>query len=148
MAQRYYSYTQGNGPWHILGKRPQGDVNSRRREACAREVVFGPTLGRRGFEMRDRDLMDSFGPYPEADHSVYSDRMFQWDSEKFVTAKKEACGNKPFYHCSEEELGHFLSLYNGTPQEFVALWQGNNASNGFEYWIFFYNDPITEQDFA
>lgn len=146
MARRYYSYTQGNGPWHILGLRADVDDDDLIENERAMRRTHGQAWGRGGF--RDPDLMNEFGPYPPSDHSVYSDRMCQQDREKYEAARERACGGKPFYHCTQEELSQFLTLYYGKPQEFVALWQGNNASNGFEYWVFFFDDPITEEDFA
>jgi len=68
----------------------------------------------------------------------YSDRLWQWDPDKFEAASKPFA--KRFDEFTPADCSKFLSDYFGTPKECVALAEGCNVSNGYPYWIFWYRD--------
>lgn len=76
---------------------------------------------------------------PTCDGSVYSDRLHQWDHEKYVAcAEKHLTGQ--WHTNTPSQLGAFLSEYMGKSVQAVTLWQYNNASSGFPVWLVFYRD--------
>lgn len=72
-----------------------------------------------------------------ADDAVYSDRLYEWDYEKHVTAWKVV--GKRFDQMSRAELSKYLSAYFDKPIQAMAMAEGCNVSNGYPYWIFWYN---------
>lgn len=75
------------------------------------------------------------------DEAVYSDRMMQWDYNKFNDCAKEVWNDhrQLFDSASPEELEKFLQLYFGSGFiELTAILKGCNQSNGYPYWIFYY----------
>ena len=82
------------------------------------------------------------GDFENTDSRVYSDRLWQWDSEKFNTCCIEVWGNKGQYFdnrsCSEIE--RFLSLYFNKEVELTGIEEGCNVSSGFPFWVFYYRE--------
>lgn len=74
--------------------------------------------------------------------TVYSDRLYQWDSEKYAKCSLEVWGNvgQWFNNRKPEEIGKFLSLYMDTKIKLTAIVEGCNVSNGYPYWAFYYEE--------
>lgn len=76
-------------------------------------------------------------------HCSYSDRMYQWDSEKYYSLKKKFVpSTKGDYWdtAKANEVEKFLREYFDKPKlKFIALEQACNVSNGFPLWIFHYS---------
>lgn len=72
--------------------------------------------------------------------AVYSDRLYQWDSEKYNRCCQEVFANKgqQFYQREPKEIEKFLSMYFEERIKLTAVMQGCNQSSGFPYWIFLY----------
>lgn len=79
-------------------------------------------------------------------HVVYSDRLWQWDSDKYDRCCDEVWGNKGQYFDNRkpDEIERFLSLYFGEKIKLTAIMQGCNVSNGYPYWIFYYENESEE----
>jgi len=136
--RRYYSYREGNGPWHIFGERKQ--PKSRDRGRATQRFLDGRDSFQAFMLPGGHDLIgDTRAEMPECDGSAYSDRMWQWDHEKMQRCTAEHIGG-PFYRATEEQMSAFLSAYFDKPLKFVALWQGNNAASGYEYYLFFWRE--------
>jgi len=71
----------------------------------------------------------------------YSDRLLQWDRQKFEECCLKVFGNKgqSFDNRTPEAIEKFLCLYYKEPIYLTTIVQGCNASSGYPYWIFFYN---------
>lgn len=72
-------------------------------------------------------------------HTVCSDRMYQWDYKKYNKCCREVWGNEGQYfdNRSREDIERFLQLYFGHDLKLVAIAQACNASNGYPYWTFY-----------
>ena len=73
----------------------------------------------------------------EPDESFYSDRLWQWNPEKFDSAMK-ASGHfgQMFYH-SLTDIEKFLQEYFDCPTlVLVSVEEIKNVSTGFPYWWF------------
>lgn len=73
--------------------------------------------------------------------SVYSDRMMQWDWDKFHDSCQEVFGDKgQLFNVpdrSPELIEKFLQLYFDEPElQLIAVEEGCNVSNGYPYWVF------------
>lgn len=91
----------------------------------------------------------SYDPYvvyknkQEYEHSVYSDRLFQWDSQKHDSLCKKHFGNQSSYwnNRSNDKIEAFLRDYFDKPNiKLVGVMQGCNVSSGYPYWIFMYDE--------
>lgn len=73
---------------------------------------------------------------------IYSDRLRQWDSEKYTKCSLEVWGNVGHYFDGREpeEIEKFLSLYMNNDIKLTGIEEGCNVSNGYPYWIFYYED--------
>lgn len=70
----------------------------------------------------------------------YSDRLFQWNSDRYNECCEQVWGNKgQYFDCrTPEEIQKFLQLYYGDDN--LVLYQiveGCNQGNGYPYWIFY-----------
>lgn len=76
----------------------------------------------------------------EKSHSLYSDRMWQWNYEKFDKCCEMVFGNsgQMFYDRTPEDINSFINLYLGKEVRLTAILQGCNVSTGFPYWVFVY----------
>lgn len=74
--------------------------------------------------------------------AVYSDRLYQWDWEKYNRCCQEVFGNQGqmFYQRKPKEIERFLSMYFDKEIKLTAVMQGCNQSSGFPYWIFLYEE--------
>lgn len=80
------------------------------------------------------------GEYEKSDEAVYSDRLFQWDSEKYEKCLKEAeemIGQKLKFD-DKNGAETFLSLYFGYKVILTAIMRGCNHYDGNRFYIFFY----------
>ena len=75
---------------------------------------------------------------------VYSDRLWQWDCNKYDECCQKVWGNhgQVFYNREPKDIQKFLSLYFDKKVKLTALLEGCNVSNGFPYWIFFFENVI------
>lgn len=80
--------------------------------------------------------------YHKDDHVLYSDRLYQWNFEKFNRCCYKVWKNMGqwFDERSPKSIEKFLSLYLEKPICLTGIEQGCNVSNGYPYWIFFYKD--------
>lgn len=91
---------------------------------------------------------DSFVVWQDKDfdkgkcNSVDSDRLYQWDSEKYNKCRKEVFNDKGqyFYQADSNKIEKFLSLYFEKEIKLTAVVQNCNVSSGFPYWTFFFED--------
>ena len=76
------------------------------------------------------------------DNAVYSDRLFQWDPEKYNICHKEVFkdGSQYFYQSNPEEIEKFLSIYFDKQIKLTAVVEGCNQAYGNPYWVFFYKN--------
>ena len=74
--------------------------------------------------------------------AVYSDRLYQWDLEKYNKCCQEVFENQgqQFYQREPKEIERFLSMYFDKEIKLTAVMQGCNQSSGFPYWIFLYEE--------
>jgi hypothetical protein len=79
--------------------------------------------------------------------AVYSDRLWQWDGQKFDTCCMEVWGNngQTFYGRNPEEIETFLIKYFGKKIKLTAIMEGCNVSSGFPIWTFFYETETMEK---
>lgn len=75
-------------------------------------------------------------------HAVYSDRLRQWDEDKYTRCCKEAFTKQGQYlsEMPPEEIEKFLALYFDKNIKLTAIEQACNVSNGYPYWIFYYEE--------
>jgi len=77
----------------------------------------------------------------ENNSSVYSDRMLQWDWNKFNECAKKVFGNEGqiFYDRDPEDIEKFLRLYFDEPNLILCrITQHCNQSTGYPLWRFDY----------
>lgn len=72
--------------------------------------------------------------------TVYSDRLFSWDSKKFSKAYESVWGKTSpyFYDKSIEDIKKFLGLYLKKEIRLTLVAQGCNHSTGEPFWMFNY----------
>lgn len=82
-----------------------------------------------------------WGEREEGCDAVYSDRLQQWEPEKYKEAAKIVAGSKSRYGGWGKALtSKYLSAYFGKPVEAVAVAEGCNVSSGYPYWVFWFKD--------
>lgn len=113
-------------------------------------MIYGPYVTMDGFPVERTKTKypysyDAFRVYRRHwspnDKCVYSDRMFEWDSEKFNECCKEVFGNSGqlFGNRKPDGIQKFLRLYFEDDDIFLTgIMEGCNMSNGYPYWIFYY----------
>lgn len=76
----------------------------------------------------------------EATNTVYSDRLFQWDSKKHDEFCQKHFGNTGQYWDRREpdKIQEFLSDYLNEKVILCKIEQHTNASNGYPLWRFDY----------
>ena len=77
------------------------------------------------------------------DTGDYSDRLMQWDYDKFTNCMKEVWGERCGQHFDNKEpkdIEKFLSLYHNKNIEITGIEKACNVSNGYPYWIFYYKE--------
>lgn len=74
------------------------------------------------------------------DTVTYSDRLIQWDSNKFLKCAEKAfglnCGHN--FNKNPKDIEKFLNLYFEIELELTGVEQACNYHNGYPYWIFYY----------
>lgn len=87
--------------------------------------------------------------YSCKDSAVDSDRMFEWDPEKFNQCCTEIWGNtgQNFTVRHPAEIERFLERYFGKRILLTGVMECCNMSNGYPYWTFYYRDygPIKKE---
>jgi hypothetical protein len=82
--------------------------------------------------------------YQKTDRWTYSDRMSQWDRDKYDNAKKAVWPKNPCGQCfdgkSPKDINKFLDICFGREVKLTAILKGCNVSNGYPYWIFVHRD--------
>lgn len=73
-----------------------------------------------------------------ATDAVYSDRLYQWNSEKYAACSKAV--KQGWQSMSLKQASKWMSLYYGKAIEVTALAEGCNISNGYPYWIIWLRD--------
>lgn len=70
--------------------------------------------------------------------TLYSDRLLQWDYDKFNACCQQVWGNtrQNFYNRTPEEIERFLSIYLAKSVKLTRITQETNASTGCPYWRF------------
>jgi hypothetical protein len=71
--------------------------------------------------------------------SAYSDRMREWDREKY-TAMMHGGGDYGWRKATLVDASEMLSAYWAKPVRAVAIAEGCNVSNGYPYWIVWWRD--------
>ena len=88
-----------------------------------------------------------FDSRKKSNNSVYSDRLYQWDSEKYNTCCQKIWGNEgqSFYGRDAESIEKFLRLYFDN-QDIVLckIVRYENVASGYPYWHFMFNDGKTK----
>lgn len=77
------------------------------------------------------------------DSGTYSDRLMQWDLDKFTRCAKKAFGincGQYFNNKKPEDIEKFLSLYFDQELKLTGVEQACNQCNGYPYWIFYYKN--------
>lgn len=92
-------------------------------------------------EYTNNDGVD-FSREIQAKHCVYSDRLYQWDYEKYNTLRQKHFGNhsQSWFGIPDKKIEAFLSDYIGKKVILKFTFQGTNASNGYPYWRFDYDE--------
>ena len=74
--------------------------------------------------------------------AVYSDRLWQWDYEKYQRYCQEVFKNRGqrFDEREPKEIEEFLSMYFNKEIKLMAVMKGCNVSSGFPYWVFLYEN--------
>lgn len=79
----------------------------------------------------------------QGDSGVYSDRLYQWDSQKFNACCREVWGNEGQYFDdrSPEDIERFLQLYFDKPGiRLTRIVECCNQSSGYPLWYFNYRN--------
>ena len=76
---------------------------------------------------------------PEHVMSLYSDRLYEWDREKYNDACRQIWNNQGqmFYvgERSPEETERFLQIYTRDPElKLLSIFRYTNQSNGYDVW--------------
>ena len=74
---------------------------------------------------------------------VYSDRLFQWNHDKYNDCCQKVFKNKgqDFSKRESYEIEEFLRLYlNEKDLKLIAVLQGCNIATGYPYWVFLYRN--------
>lgn len=79
------------------------------------------------------------GKNSEANGSVYSDRLYQWDHAKHDELCEKHFGDRgQYWHDrAPEKIEAFLRDYEDSPSlKLIYIMQGCNVSSGFPVWLF------------
>jgi hypothetical protein len=82
---------------------------------------------------------------PRCNGSVYTDRMDQWDHDKFISLGKKILGEVPNWFgtwCNGAKVEEFLREYMGKPNlKLTRVIEYCNMSTGYPTWRLDYYDP-------
>ena len=72
--------------------------------------------------------------------AVYSDRMMEWDLQKFSACCQRVFGDQRQYFDGRkpEDIEKFLIEYFGHDLKLMAIEKGCNVATGYPLWIFHY----------
>ena len=139
-------------------------IGERRREMVMRDYEFVEWVGSHGDVGGYVDLdgnpvarnpricpysYDTFVLYKSCDFrksdvAVDSDRMLQWDREKFFSAVwmvwPDKAGSQVFSGRKPKDINTFLGLYFKRNVKLTAVLQNCNKFSGRPYWTFFYKE--------
>lgn len=84
---------------------------------------------------------------PEKASSSYSDRMQQWDPDKFKECWKKVSTGQGIYAANKDPVtvNKFLNLYFGYEVKITAIMQGCNKNSGFPFWLYIYEVEKKEE---
>lgn len=82
------------------------------------------------------------GCFSDDNQAVYSDRLYQWDRDKYDKCCQEVFGDTGhvFSNRSPQKINEFLNKYFEKTVMLTAITQGCNVSNGYPYWVFYYEE--------
>jgi len=82
--------------------------------------------------------------YQKDNSAVYSDRLWQWDSQKYDKCCQEVFKNtgQMFSGRNPEGIQRFLSIYFDKEIRLTAILRGCNQWSGFPYWVFCYEESL------
>lgn len=88
------------------------------------------------------------GKYKKTDEIVYSDRLIEWDHEKFDKCCKAIWGNtiQSFDMRNPVTIEAFLSMYLEKIVTLTGIEKCCNVSNGYPIWIFYYRESELADD--
>lgn len=74
-------------------------------------------------------------------NTVYSDRLYQWDYEKYNNYCMEIWGDRGqyFYNRTHGDIEKFLGLYFDKEIVLNVIMEGCNVASGYPYWVFIFN---------
>ena len=79
------------------------------------------------------------GKNEEANMTVYSDRLRQWDSAKFEKLSKKYCNPHSLSNQEPTLIEKFLQEYNNDPElKLILVMKYCNVSSGYPVWRFDY----------
>jgi hypothetical protein len=84
-----------------------------------------------------------YGNARKGDSVVYSDRLVQWDYDKYMECAKTVrtkYNTNSFDINNPVQVKEFLSLYYDKQVVLTAIVEGCNVSNGYPYWILYFRD--------
>lgn len=78
----------------------------------------------------------------KGDHAAYSDRMYQWDADKFNKTAYAIWNNmgQYFEHRTPTDIERWLCLYFDRPVELIHIEEHCNQATGYPVWFFVYAD--------
>ncbi len=82
------------------------------------------------------------GKNEEANSTVYSDRLWQWDYGKYEACVKKVFGDhrQMFYDATPDQIERLLRLYyNDDSIRVILIMEYCNVSNGYPVWRFDFN---------
>ena len=79
------------------------------------------------------------GKNEEANDTVYSDRLYQWDSKKYGELCRKHFGNEGqnWFDRKPKNIEAFMSDWYGKPVKLIIMLEGCNVGNGFPLWLFY-----------
>lgn len=82
--------------------------------------------------------------FDNKDRWVYSDRLMQWDWNKFQEAVRtvwpDRAESQSFSGRKPSDINRFLNLYFGKEVRLTSIQEACNFSSGYPYWIFTYRE--------
>lgn len=78
------------------------------------------------------------------DQGLYSDRMWQWDHDKFNKCTQEVWGNQGQYFNDRkpQDIERWISLYLRKPVQLISIEEHCNQATGYPVWFFTYKEKV------
>ena len=89
------------------------------------------------------------GKNEDANGTIYSDRLLNWDFKKHDRLCQKVFGNKGQYwdRRNSKDIEKFLRLWTGDKKlKLVSVMEYCNWANGYPFWRFDYNSPKTVRE--